>query len=92
MDAKILYEVYQTTRANQVNDLTIGLAMLKDQRPDLGITHEQDKAIRGFIARHGDKLARAYEQRDEALFAQVVAQCEEEDKSVECNGDACNVE
>jgi hypothetical protein len=83
MNGEILYQVYQTTQANQVNDLTIGLAMLKDQRPDLGITHEQDKAIRSLIARHGEKLARAYEQRDEALFVQVVAQCEEEDRKAE---------
>ena len=72
MNAEILYKVYETTRENNAPDLTIGLAMLKDEQPELKITHEEDKAIREFIGRHGQELSAAFPDVD-AFEAAVAA-------------------
>lgn len=78
MNANTLYGIYETTRENQAPDLTIGLAMYKDEHPEDPIPHEEDKAIREFIGRHGQKLARAFVAGPDA-FAEAVAACEAED-------------
>ena len=78
MKANTLYGIYESTRANQVPDLTIGLAMYKAEHPEDPISHEEDKAIREFIVRHGQELAQAFAEGHEA-FAEVVAACEAKD-------------
>lgn len=78
MKANTLYGIYETTRTNQVPDLTIGLAMYKAEHPEDPISHEEDKAIREFIGRHGQALAQAFAEGPEA-FAEVVAACEAKD-------------
>lgn len=78
MKANTLYGIYETTHDNQVSDLTIGLAMYKAEHPEDPISHEEDKAIREFIGRHGQELAQAFAEGTEA-FAEVVAACEAED-------------
>lgn len=78
MKANTLYGIYESTHANQVPDLTIGLAMYKDEHPEDPISHEEDKAIREFIGRHGQELARAFVAGPDA-FAEAVAACEAED-------------
>lgn len=72
MDAKILYKVYETTKEKNAPDLTLGLAILKDEHPEMKITHEQDKNIREFIGRHGQELAAAFPDK-EAFEAAVAA-------------------
>ena len=78
MKANTLYGIYEITHDNQVPDLTIGLAMYKDEHPEDPISHEEDKAIREFIGRHGQELARAFVEGPDA-FAEAVAACEAED-------------
>lgn len=78
MKANTLYGIYESTRANQVPDLTIGLAMYKDEHPEDPISHEEDKAIREFIGRHGQELAQAFVAGPDA-FAEAVAACEAKD-------------
>ena len=70
MNAIKLYGIYETTRANQALDLTIGLAMYKAEHPGV-ITHEQDREIREFMGRHGQKLAAAFP--DPEAFAKAVS-------------------
>ena len=70
-----LYEIYTLTRDNQANDLTIGLAMYRAQHPGL-LTHEEDKAIRAFMGRHGRELSDAFPDRaafDAAVEAGLAA-------------------
>ena len=53
-----LYGLYQCNEANDLPDLTIGMAYYREQHPE--ITQEQDDAMIGFISRHSKKLAKAY--------------------------------
>ena len=76
MNADILYEIYTITRDNQANDLTIGLAMYRAQHPGL-LTHEEDKAIRAFMGRHGRELSDAFPDR--TAFDAAVEACENAD-------------
>lgn len=71
MNAIVLHEIYSITRENKLPDLTIGLAMFKAEHPEVTITHEEDKAIREFMGRHGQELAAAFPDRD--AFAKAVA-------------------
>ena len=66
-----LYEIYTLTQANQAPDLTIGLAMYRAQHPGL-VSQEEDKALREFMGRHGQDLAKAFPDR-EAFDAAVEA-------------------
>lgn len=78
MKANTLYGIYEATRENQVPDLTIGLAMYKAEHPEDPLSHEEDKAIREFIGRHGQELAQAFAEGPD-VFAEAVAACEAED-------------
>ena len=64
MKMEHLYEVYETTRANQAMDLTIGLAMFKAEHPEIQITQEEDRAMREFMGRYGQELAAAFPNRE----------------------------
>lgn len=70
-----LYEIYTLTRDNQAPDLTIGLALYRDQHPDL-LTQEEDRTIREFMGRHGQELSEAFPDRaafDAAVEAGLAA-------------------
>ena len=69
INAETLYAVYETTERNHDTDLVFGLAKLRVTRPD--ITDEQDKAMRGFMGRHGQELAKAYHEGKAAFLAAV---------------------
>ena len=71
MNPITLYKIYETTRDNSAPDLTIGLAMLRAEHPEVRITHGEDKALRAFMGRHGRKLARAFP--DPEAFLAVVS-------------------
>lgn len=81
MDAKILYEIYTTTRDMGLKDLTFGLGQYHADHPG-AISHDQDKAIREFMGRHGQALSRAYPGGYEA-FAAAVVQGMAEDKTAQ---------
>lgn len=85
MKSNTLYGIYETTHDNQVPDLTIGLAMYKAEHPEDPISHEEDKAIREFIGRHGQELAQSFAEGTEA-FAEVVAACEAKDAEKAAHG------
>ena len=77
MDAKILYEIYTTTRTMGLHDLTFGLGQYHADHPG-AISHDQDKAIREFIGKHSKELADGFAKGFDA-FAETVAACEIED-------------
>ena len=78
MNANYIYEVFETTKKNDVPDLTIGLAMHKAKEPlPEGM---EDKALRQFMGRHYERLVAAYQTGDREKFAKVVALCEAEDQ------------
>ena len=76
MDAKILYEIFKTTKTNNLSDLFVGLAYYKD------LTHmaiQNEKEIREFIGKHYNDLVKAF-AKDYDEFVITVEKCVEEDK------------
>lgn len=76
MDAKILYEIFKTTKTNNLSDLFVGLAYYKD------LTHmtiQNEKEIREFIGKHYNDLVKAFAKGCEE-FVITVEKCVEEDK------------
>ncbi len=80
MNAITLYNIYETTRENKAPDLTVGLAMFKEKNPG-AVTHEEDKAIREFVGRHGQELAAAFPDREK--FAAAVAEGVKKDQETQ---------
>lgn len=92
MKANTLYDIFETTKKNDAPDLTIGLAMLRAERPD--ITDDEDKQLREFMGRHYDDLVIGYRTGDREAFALIVDGCKAKDEKKEvnaCDGDACEV-
>lgn len=81
MDANYIYDVFETTRKRRAPDLNIGLAMLQETQPLPEDATEKD--VREFLGRHYESLVEAYRLRDRAAFAQVVANCQAEDRLLE---------
>lgn len=77
MNAQILYEIFQTTKTNNLSDLFVGLAYYKN------LTHmdiQNEKEIREFIGKHYNDLVKAFAKGCEE-FVEVVKACVEEDKN-----------
>ena len=76
MDTKILYEIFETTKVNNLSDLFVGLAYYKD------LTHmtiQNEKEIREFIGKHYNDLVKAFSKSYDE-FVTTVEKCVEEDK------------
>lgn len=76
MDAKILYEIFKTTKTNNLSDLFVGLAYYKN------LTHmaiQNEKEIREFIGKHYNDLVKAFAKGYDE-FVITVEKCVEEDK------------
>ncbi len=77
MDTKILYEIFKTTKTNNLSDLFVGLAYYKD------LTHmniQNEKEIREFIGKHYNDLVKAFAKGYDE-FVEAVKICIEEDKN-----------
>lgn len=70
MNASVLYEIYQDTRNYNFKDLTQGVGQYHADHPGQ-LSHEEDKAIREFVGRHGQRLAVAFCGGYEAFAAEV---------------------
>ena len=77
MDAKILYEIFKTTKTNNLSDLFAGLAYYKDLTR---MTIQNEKEIREFIGKHYNDLVKAFAKSYDE-FVEVVKACVEEDKN-----------
>ena len=58
VNAEKLYGLYQCNEANDLPDLTIGMAYYRERHPE--ITQAENDAMIGFISRHSKVLAKAY--------------------------------
>nr|DAH32586.1 MAG TPA: hypothetical protein [Caudoviricetes sp.] len=77
MDAKILYEIFKTTKTNNLSDLFVGLVYYKN------LTHmdiQNEKEIREFIGKHYNDLVKAFTKGYDE-FKETVKVCIEEDKN-----------
>ena len=84
MDAKILYDIYTITRDMGLKDLTFGLGQYHADHPG-AISHDQDKAIREFMGRHGKALSKAYPGGYEAFCVAVASGIAEDKKAQEAH-------
>lgn len=77
MNAQILYEIFQTTKTNNLSDLFVGLAWYKNLKY---LTIENEKQLREFIGKHYNDLVKAFAKGYDE-FVETVKVCIEEDKN-----------
>lgn len=78
MNTNILYDIYKLNHETEGEDLTISMAKFQAANPG-AVSHEEAKAMREFVGRHGKTLAVAY-RKGKAAFEAVVEVLEAEDK------------
>lgn len=81
MNTNILYDIYTINRETEGEDLTISVAKFQAERPGV-LPHEEAKALREFVGRHGKTLAVAY-RKGKAAFQAVVEVLEAQDKEAQ---------
>ena len=69
MNTNILYDVYTINHQTEGEDLTVSLAKFQVEHPG-AVSHEEAKAMREFMGRHGKALAVAY-RKGKAAFEAV---------------------
>ena len=69
MNTNILYDIYKLNHETEGEDLTISMAKFQAEHPG-AVSHEEARAIREFIGKHGKTLAVAY-RRGKAAFEGV---------------------
>lgn len=69
MNTNILYDIYKLNHETEGEDLTVSMAKFQAEHPNT-VSHEEAKAIREFIGKHGKTLAVAY-RRGKAAFEGV---------------------
>ena len=69
MNTNILYGIYKLNHETEGEDLTVSMAKFQAEHPNT-VSHEEAKAIREFIGKHGKTLAVAY-RRGKAAFEGV---------------------
>ena len=81
MNTNILYEIYTINKQTPGEDLTISLAKFQAEHQG-AVSHEEAKAMREFIGKHGRALAVAF-HKGKATFQAVVEVLEAEDKEAQ---------
>lgn len=69
MNTNILYDIYTINRETEGEDLTISLAKYQAEHQG-AVSHEEARAMREFIGRHGKALAVAF-RKGKAAFEAV---------------------
>ena len=69
MNTNTLYDIYKLNHETEGEDLTISLAKFQAANPG-AVSHEEAKAMREFVGRHGKALAVAY-RKGKAAFEAV---------------------
>ena len=69
MNTNILHEIYTINKQTPGEDLTISLAKFQAEHPNT-VSHEEAKAMREFVGRHGKALAVAF-RKGKAAFEAV---------------------
>lgn len=77
MNTNILHDIYTINHQTPGEDLTISLAKFQAEHQG-AVSHEEARAIREFIGKHGKTLAVAY-RKGKAAFQAVVEVLEAED-------------
>ena len=69
MNTNTLYDIYTINHQSEGEDLTVSLAKFQAERPNT-VSHEEAKAMREFIGKHGMALAVAF-RKGKAAFEGV---------------------
>ena len=59
MNTNTLYDIYTINRETEGEDLTISLAKFQAEHPG-EVSHEEARALREFVGKHGKALAAAF--------------------------------
>ena len=78
MNTNILHDIYTINRQTTGEDLTVSMAKFQATNPGV-LPHEEAKAMREFIGKHGKALSVVY-RKGKAAFQAVVEVLEAEDK------------
>lgn len=81
MNTNILYDIYKLNNETEGEDLTISVAKFQAEHPGV-LPHEEAKAMREFVGRHGKTLAVAY-RKGKAVFTAWVMVLEAQDKEAQ---------
>ena len=81
MSTNILYDIYKLNHETEGEDLTVSMAKFQAENPNT-VSHEEAKAMREFIGKHGRALAVAF-HKGKATFQAVVEVLEAEDKEAQ---------
>ena len=81
MNTNTLYDIYTINHQTPGEDLTISMAKFQAANPGV-LPHEEAKAMREFIGKHGRALAVAF-HKGKATFQAVVEVLEAEDKEAQ---------
>ena len=81
MNTNILYEIYTINKQTPGEDLTISLAKFQAEHQG-AVSHEEAKAMREFVGRHGKALAVAF-RKGKAAFTAWVMVLEAQDKEAQ---------
>ena len=69
MNTNTLYDIYKLNHETEGEDLTVSLAKFQAERPG-AVSHEEARAMREFVGRHGKALAAAF-RKGKAAFEAV---------------------
>ena len=69
MNTNILHDIYTINHQSEGEDLTVSLAKFQAANPG-AVSHEEAKAMREFVGRHGKSLAVAF-RKGKAAFEAV---------------------
>ena len=78
MNTNTLYDIYTINKQTPGEDLTISMAKYQAEHQG-AVSHEEARALREFVGRHGKTLAVAY-RKGKAAFTAVVEVLEAQDK------------
>ena len=78
MNTNTLYDIYTINKQTPGEDLTISVAKFQAEHQG-AVSHEEAKAIREFVGKHGQSLAVAY-RKGKAAFQAVVEVLAAQDK------------
>lgn len=71
MNTNILYDIYKLNHETEGEDLTVSMAKFQAEHPNT-VSHEEAKAMREFVGRHGKALAVAFRKGKAAFTAWVM--------------------
>lgn len=81
MNTNTLYDIYTINKQTPGEDLTISMAKFQAEHPG-AVSHEEARALREFVGRHGKTLAVAY-RKGKAAFTAVAEVLEAQDKEAQ---------